>query len=296
MKLKAVVQSMRVPFLVLTPVCVFLGASIVVANQTNVSILLLALALVGALLAHISVNTLNEYFDFKSGLDLATKRTPFSGGSGALPQNPEMVSTVLIVGTASLIATVMIGGFFVWKYGTGIVPIGVAGLVLIVTYTGWINRHPFLCLIAPGIGFGFLMIVGTQFVLQGEYAPLSWLVAVVPFFLVNNLLLLNQYPDIQADAKVGRNHFPIAYGVNRSNRVYGLFALATIAAIVIYVLIGYLPALSLIALLPMPLAFFSLSGAIKYGGTIGDHPQYLGANVAVTMLTPLLLGISIIIG
>ena len=287
---------MRLPFLVLTPVCVFLGVSVVVANQEDISLLLLVLALLGALLAHISVNTLNEYFDFKSGLDLATKRTKFSGGSGALPRNPEMVGAILVTGIISLIATLIIGGFFVREYGTGIVPVGLAGLVLIVTYTGWINRYPVLCLIAPGVGFGFLMVAGTQFVLEGEYSPLSLLVAVVPFFLVNNLLLLNQYPDIQADATVGRNHFPIAYGINRSNMVYGLFALATISAIVIYVLIGYLPALSLIALLPMPLAFYSLHGAIKFGDAIGSSPRYLGANVAVTILTPLLLGISIIIG
>jgi 1,4-dihydroxy-2-naphthoate octaprenyltransferase len=296
MNLKAVAQSMRIPFLVLTPVCVFLGVSTVVSNQVNISLLLLSLVMLGALLAHVSVNMLNEYFDFKSGLDFATIKTQFSGGSGALPENPEMVGTVLTVATASLFVILMIGSYFIWKFGTSILPIGVAGLLIIVTYTGWINKHPFLCLIAPGIGFGFLMVAGTQFVLQGEYTPLSWLVAVVPFLLVNNLLLLNQYPDIQADANVGRNHFPIAYGVNRSNLIYGIFAFATPAIIVAYVLMEQLPVLSLIALLPMPLAFFALSGAIKYGETIGRFPQYLGANVAVTILTPLLLGVSIILG
>ena len=294
MKLAAVAQSMRVPFLVLTPVCVFLGASTVATSETNISLLLLVL--LGALLAHISVNTLNEYSDFKSGLDLATTRTPFSGGSGALPENPEMSVAVLAVGAVSLMVTLMIGGFFIWKFGTGILPIGIAGLILIVTYTDWINRYPFLCLIAPGIGFGFLMVVGTQFVLQGEYVPLSVLVAVIPFFLVNNLLLLNQYPDIVADAGVGRNHFPIAYGVSRSNLAYALFALATTAIIIIYVLQGYLPATSFIALLPMPLAFFALYGAIKYRENIGSYPHYLGANVGVAVLAPLLLGVSIIIG
>jgi len=294
MKLAAVVQSMRVPFLVLTPVCVFLGASTVATSETNISLLLLVL--LGALLAHISVNALNEYSDFKSGLDLATTRTPFSGGSGALPENPEMSVAVLAVGAVSLMVTLMIGGFFIWKFGTGILPIGIAGLILIVTYTDWINRYPFLCLIAPGIGFGFLMVVGTQFVLQGEYVPLSALVAVIPFFLVNNLLLLNQYPDIVADAGVGRNHFPIAYGVSRSNLAYALFALATTAIIIIYVLQGYLPATSFIALLPMPLAFFALYGAIKYRENIGSYPHYLGANVGVAVLAPLLLGVSIIIG
>ena len=294
MKLSAVIKSMRIPFLVLTPVCVFLGASTVAINETNISLLLLVL--LGALLAHISVNALNEYSDFKSGLDLVTTRTQFSGGSGALPGNPEMAGAVFAVGAVSLVATLIIGAFFVWRYGAGIVPIGIAGLILIVTYTGWINRYPFFCLIAPGIGFGFLMVVGTQFVLQGEYVPLSLLVAVIPFFLVNNLLLLNQYPDIQADASVGRNHFPIAYGVSLSNLAYAIFALATAAIIVIYVALDYLPALSFIALLPMPLALFSLYGAIKYRENIGNYPQYLGANVVVTILAPLLLGVSIMIG
>ena len=286
---------MRLPFLVLTPVCVFLGMSTVVANQADVSLLVLMLALLGALLAHISVNTLNEYFDFKSGLDLETIKTPFSGGSGALPQNPENVGIVLAVGILSSVALLMIGSFFAWQFGIGIVPIGITGLIIIATYTGWINKHPFICLLAPGLGFGFLMVAGTQFVLQGQYTPLSWLVAMVPFFLVNNLLLLNQYPDIKADTNAGRYHFPIAYGVKRSNMIYGFFSLATVAIIIGYILTGYLPMLSLIALLPMPLAFFSLYGAVKYGETIGNFPQYLGANVAVTILTTLLLGISLVI-
>lgn len=296
MNVKTTIQSMRAPFLILTPVCVFLGLSTVIANSADISLFLLTLALLGALLAHISVNTLNEYLDFKSGLDLVTDKTPFSGGSGALPQNPEMADTVLAIGMVAMVITLLIGAFFIWKYGTGIMPLGLAGLIIIITYTKWINQHPLLCLIAPGFGFGFLMVVGTQFVLQGEYTQLSWLIAVIPFLLVNNLLLLNQYPDIQADASVGRRHFPIAYGINRSNLIYGLFASVTIVIIVAYVVLGYLPVLSLLALLPMPLAFFSLYGAIKYRAGIGNFPQYLGANVAVTILTPLLLALSISFG
>jgi len=49
-------QSMRMPFLALTFVCVFLGASTVIADGAMVDLTLLALALLGALLAHISVN------------------------------------------------------------------------------------------------------------------------------------------------------------------------------------------------------------------------------------------------
>lgn len=296
MKLDVIFSSMRMPFLILTPVCVFLGASVSVANLGSVNIGLLALVLLGATLAHISVNTFNEYFDFKSGLDDITIRTAFSGGSGALPQNPEMAMTVYRLAWITFIATMLIGIFFVWQYGIGIIPVGLLGLVLILTYTLWINRYPLLCLISPGIAFGFLMVVGTQFVLQGEFLSLSWLVASVPFFLVNNLLLLNQYPDIKADSVVGRNHLPIAYGVSTGNMVYGLFVIAATGVIFLGIWTEKFPQLSWIALLPLPLALYALSGAVKYGGNLGSYPQYLAANVAVVILTPLLLGISIITG
>lgn len=49
--------------------------------------------------------------------------------------------------------------------------------------------------------------------------------------------------------------------------------------------------LALIALLPLPLAVYVLRGITRHGP---NHPHYLGANVAVTLLTPLLLGIALV--
>lgn len=286
---------MRVPFLILTPVCVFLGLSTVIANQANVNMLLLTLALLGALLAHISANTLNEYLDFKSGRDLITEKTPFSGGSGALPENPSMARHVLATDVLTFVAVLLIGSFFIWQRGIVIILIGIVGMLLVTGYTGWINKHPFICLFAPVLGFGFLMVTGTQFVLDGMFTMQSSLVAVVPFLLVNNLLLINQYPDIKADLNAGRNHFPIAFGVKRSNVVYGFFSAATAAFIIAMAINGKLPLISLIALLPLSLTIFTLYGAVKHGEAIGSHPQYLGANVAATILTTMLLGLSLIV-
>jgi 1,4-dihydroxy-2-naphthoate octaprenyltransferase len=147
--------------------------------------------LLGALLAHVSVNTLNEYLDFKSGLDLNTSKTPFSGGSGTQPENPAALTAVLTTELASLAGTAAIGLFFVLQSGTGIIPIGLCGLLIIASYTDWINRHPIICLIAQGVGFGFLMVLGTHVVLQGSHSTTPIIVAAVPFFLANNLLLLN---------------------------------------------------------------------------------------------------------
>lgn len=293
---KTIIRSIRAPFLVLTPACVFLGVSTVIASEGSVNLTTLGLVLLGAIFAHIGVNTLNEYHDFRTGLDRVTVKTSFSGGSGALPENPSMQNAVLAVGIASLIVTSSIGMFFVWQHGAGIIPLGLIGLALIISYSGWINKYPYLCLIAPGLGFGFVMVVGTQYVLVGEFLALSWMVAVVPFLLVNNLLLLNQYPDIEADATVGRNHFPIAYGISRSNVIYALSVLAVVVAVLIYILSGYLPNLALVSMLPLPLALYAFSGALKYRENLGSYPSYLAANVAVTLLMPVLLGISLIYG
>ncbi len=80
-----ILGPMRPPFLILAPVCAFLAISIVAyQSPTSLSFIKIFLVVIGAIAAHISVNTFNEYFDFKSGLDFKTMKTPFSGGSGAL--------------------------------------------------------------------------------------------------------------------------------------------------------------------------------------------------------------------
>lgn len=287
---------MRPSFLILSPVCVFLGASTVIASQAAIDTTVMILVIVGALCAHISVNTLNEYADFKSGLDLVTVKTPFSGGSGALPREPGMASTVLYAGLVTLLATSAIGIYFIDHQGLYLLPIGIVGLAIILTYTKWINRWPLLCLIAPGMGFGILMVVGTHLVLTGQISLTPLLAALVPFFLVNNLLLLNQYPDIQADKSIGRNHLAIAFGTRISSYVYCGFFIAAYSTILIGIYYGFFPGLSLVALLPVALSVYAFKGALMHGENIGAHTQHMGANVGATILTPLLLGISIALG
>jgi 1,4-dihydroxy-2-naphthoate octaprenyltransferase len=296
MQLSDLINSTRPAFLLLTPACVFLGLSTALANQASVDGALLSLVLLGALCAHVSANTLNEYLDFRSGLDLRTIRTAFSGGSGTLPRNPYLARPVLLLALVSLAATAAIGAYLVWARSAPVLWLGLAGTLLIVSYTRWINRAPLLCLIAPGLGFGVLMVVGTHVVLTGAHAPLPWLVSLTPFFLVNNLLLLNQYPDRDADASVGRRHFLIAFGAHNSNFAYAVFVLGAYTSILFLIRTGHLPPAALVALLPAGLALFSLAGAFRHNTHIGNHPRYLASNVAATLLTPVLLGIAILHG
>ncbi len=296
MKFKAVFQSMRVPFLVLTPACVLLGGATALASSAPVIWLHLWLALAGALAAHIAVNTLNEYQDFRSGLDALTSRTPFSGGSGALIHCPDAAAAVRVSAGLSLLLVVLIGLYFIAHYGVAILPVGLLGVAIIVLYTRWINQRPWLCLVTPGIAFGPLMVVGTHFVLTGHYSVVAAGVSLVPFFLANNLLLLNQFPDMQADRLVGRRHLPIAYGVEFATGVYGFMTAAAMLVIVLGVDSGTLPSLCLLALLPAATGLVVWMGVRRYGDQIGRLRPYLGLNVVAAVFTPLVLSITLFLG
>lgn len=242
-----------------------------------------------ALFAHVGVNALNEYQDFLSGLDFKTTKTPFSGGSGALPQNPQAAIAVLMMAVISLVITAVLGFYLMIVQGIHLLIPGLIGLVIIVTYTHWINRKPWLCLIAPGLGFGVLMVLGSYIALTGVMDVKVALISLVPFFLVNNLLLLNQYPDIEADKQVGRFHFPIRYGIKISNMIYLIFLIAAMLVISFLMVFHQLPPFGWIAILPLFAGLFTYFGAEKYRQDIGRQPQLLAINVVVTLLTPAIL-------
>ena len=295
MKFKLLLQTLRPPFLLLTPAVLALAYGLARFEGSRIDALTAIEVFLAALAAHVSVNALNEYQDFVSGLDATTLRTPFSGGSGTLPSHPELARSTLHAGVLSLLLCMALGLHLAWARQPLLFVFGLVGVLLVIGYTRWINRLPWLCLIAPGTGFGLLMVLGGKLALSGSLTMLDLLLALTPFFLVNNLLLLNQYPDIEADAAAGRRTFPIVYGVEASNRIYLLFLLAAYLPILLLGATGELPMASLVALIPLPLAAFAWLGARKLGEEIGTAPQFLAMNVAATLLTPLLLGLSLLL-
>ncbi len=292
---KALLGPMRLPFLVLPLACVLLGVGTAVWTRGQLDPVHVVLAFVGATAAHVSVNALNEYFDFRSGLDLQTQRTPFSGGSGTLAARPEMARSALTIGLVALTVTVLIGLFFLAVWGWSILPLGILGVLVIVAYTPWVTHSPLLCLMAPGLGFGLLMVMGTDFVLTGEYTWTALVASLVPTFLVSDLLLLNQFPDVEADECVGRRHYPIVLGRKKSSLIYGLFLSLTYLTIVAGVLSALLPVASLLGLLTILVAVPTALGVYRYADDVGKLIPYLGYNVLLTVATPVLVAIGLLI-
>jgi 1,4-dihydroxy-2-naphthoate octaprenyltransferase len=293
--LKIWLLETRPQFLLLTPVCVFTGIAASIYQGYPFNVLYFVLAFVGASFAHVSVNVLNDYFDYKSGIDLKVKRTPFSGGSGILPSRLLGPRKVFLLGAGSLCLVVAIGIYFLWVYGLSMLPIGLLGVALIFLYTPYITKLPGITeLVGPGLGFG-LMVLGTYFTQAGAYSAIAAVVTAVAGLLVANLLLLNEFPDVEADTSAGRRHIPIVLGREKAAKVYCLLIALAYGSIIAGAVAKILPLLALLGLATLPLGIKAMKGALRYHSDISALVPYLGTNVFVVLLTPLLMSLGIII-
>jgi 1,4-dihydroxy-2-naphthoate octaprenyltransferase len=140
------------------------------------------------------------------------------------------------------------------------------------------------------------MTGGAYLALGGVGTPFAWLITLIPMALISNLLLLNQFPDIDADKKMGRRHFPILYGTLWSSALYGLLSLGA-AWILLFTLLEYqIPWLAAMACLPLCLTPVVTLGAYRYGRQIERLLPFMGINVAISLMTPTLLALGIFLG
>ena len=292
MNLKIWFLETRPQFLILPVVLSFLGTTIAWYDG-HIHVGHAILAFVGLLFAHISVNVLNDYHDFKSGVDLATKRTPFSGGSGILPASLLKPGQVLRFGIIAFLIATAIGIYFVVVSGWLLLPLLLVGALCILLYTPFILKRSWPEW-SPGLGLGALPVLGAYFVQANEYTWPVVIAAIPSGILVHNLLFLNEFPDVEADQTVHRKTLPITIGKDKASIVYSALMIAMYLWLIGWVIAGTLPAFTLLALLTIPFAFKAIRGARKFGEMNKLMPA-MASNVLVVLLTQLLMGIGYIL-
>ncbi|MFC2010131.1 prenyltransferase [Chloroflexota bacterium] len=292
--MKKWLMVIRAPFLPLSVVLAFLGACI--AWYTPGGAFHWGYALLagfGILLAHISVDVLNEYFDYRSGIDLETVKTPFSGGSGALPEGLVTARQALWLGLGCFIILIPIGVYFTLTKGWLLLPLLLVAAFCILIYSPFIlkTRWPEW---APGLGMGALPVLGMYFAQTGQYTVPAIIASVPSFILVHNLLLLNEFPDVEADQKAGRKTTPITLGKKKASIFYSITTALVYIWIIGAVIAGQMPPFSLIALLTLPLAIKAIRGALQSQDR-GKLMPAMASNVMVVLITQALLGVGFIL-
>ncbi len=261
-KMSAIAGVARGPFLVLPFTLIAAGAA-AAAYDGGASITASLLALVGLVALHAAVNAFNEASDMRTGIDLHTTRTPFSGGSGTLPAGAMSVRGAVTVGVVGSLIGLAVGVYFLSRIGWWpLAAIMVLGAIAVLIYTEVFARSG-IGEVFAGLGLGLLPVVGAALVQRGAIGPAAWAAGVPAFFMTFNLLLLNEFPDEEPDRAGGRRNLVLLFGRKTAALIYAAAAIATPLAIVVAVIAGALPALALIGCLP----FWFAVPAVKWALT-----------------------------
>ena len=280
----------RGPFLLLPATLVAAGASASLV-EGGFSWTRTLVALVGLLALHMAVNVFNEWSDMRTGIDLATERTPFSGGSGTLPAGAMGLRTALVFGVVCAAVGLATGIWFLLKVGWVVAPLLVAGAFLVIGYTDLLARAG-VGEVAAGLGLGGLPVWGTALVQDGSAGGVALAAAVPATLMTFNLLLLNEFPDEAADLSGGRRNLVLLLGRRSAAWVYAAAALLTPAWIFGAVVIGVLPPLALLGALPSLLLAKPVAWALRRPQEPVPIPA-LGANVAWNLGTNVLLAVGL---
>lgn len=220
-KLDVWLRAIRFRFLAASAIAVTCGLALTIWYQPqNFSLIYAILTYIGIFCLHSSVDLLNDYWDFKRGIDLRTKKTKFSGGTGVLPEGLLKPRHVYLAGISFLILGLMIGGIFVFFKGFVIAIILLfAGLSIVLYSSKLVNW---------GLGElfvgakGALIVVGTFYVQNSSITIESFVLGIIIGLLSSLVLFINSIPDIVPDRQMGRKTLAIMID-KRSNRFILLF-------------------------------------------------------------------------
>lgn len=299
------VNAVRLPFLTATLVPVLVGAAIAAYDFQTGQLAggfdwsLFSLTLLGVALFHLGTNTANDYFDHKSGADEANfTPTPFSGGSRVI-QRGLLESRDMGRFAATFYALgAIVGLYLVYRLGLpnglSILWLGVAGFLLGFLYSAPPARlaHRGIGELAVAVGFGPLIVMGTYFVQTQTWSQTALLASLPIGFLIAAVLYINEFPDKDGDARVGKRTLIVRLPDRAA--VLGYHVLLTLAyvSILIGVILTYFPVYTLAALLTIPLA---VKASVVLNRNYRFPYRLIPAN-AFTILLHLTTGILFLVG
>ena len=210
-----------------------------------------ALACLGfALLVQIGTNFANDYFDYVKGADTPERVGPRRAVAAGLVV-PEVMKSAMM----AVFALAFVVGLTLLKFGGWpLLGIGVASILFGIAYTG--GPYP---LGYNGLGdvfvfifFGLVAVCTTYFVQTGAVSSAVVICAVGVGLLATNILVVNNYRDVETDRHAGKRTLVVRFGRRFARIQFGVSLFVALTIPVHLVLRGYTPLVWLpVALVPM---------------------------------------------
>jgi 1,4-dihydroxy-2-naphthoate octaprenyltransferase len=244
-------RVIRVRFLLASVIAVSVGLAISWWQTSQIDVFHAALTMGGVIALHASVDLLNDFWDFKRGIDSQTKRTKMSGGTGVLPEGLLRPSSVYKAGIGFLILGGIIGSYFVIIDGIIIAILLGFAIVSIYFYSTKIVDSG-LAEVFVAIK-GVMIVLGTYFIQVSEITINPILAGIVVGVLSSLVLFITSFPDHDADKAKGRKTLVIVVGKQKATLIFWIFPIITYGLIIAGVLSELFPMFSLITIAAIPL-------------------------------------------
>jgi len=268
-----------------------LGVAVAWERGYRIDPLLAVLTLAGAVAIHAATNLLQDYFDFKSGLD----REGTQGGSGVLVRGRATLRAILVASVIFYAVSAAIAGYLVYTCGLTLAWIVAAGLVVGSIYA--VPRYGLKYNLLGDVGvfaaFGIGITAGSYFVQTGvlDIYPLYY---AIPFgMLVVALLHANNMRDARDDFEAGLRNPAYRMGVGLSRAFYAVLVFGAYAALMAPVFLGIVPRGAMAVLITFPLALKLVGNVLKADF---EERSALGSQVGLTALLALTFGAMLVIG
>jgi len=255
-------RVIRIRFLLASVIAVSVGLAITWWHSSNVTVFDAILTMAGVLALHASVDLFNDYWDFKRGIDTATKRTKMSGGSGVLPEGILKPRQVYAGGIIFLVIGTIIGVYFVITDGIIIGIILAFAVVSIYFYStkivNWGLAEVFVSI------KGTLIVIGTYFIQTSQINESVILGGIVVGVLSSLVLFITSFPDHDADKAKGRKTLVIGIGKKRASIIIWVFPAIVYGITISTVIAQIFPVACLIIIVTFPLITISYK-KLKFG-------------------------------
>jgi 1,4-dihydroxy-2-naphthoate octaprenyltransferase len=286
-------RAIRIRFLLASVIAVSNGLAVAYWKYDTIDPLYAALTYIGVVFLHASVDLLNDYWDHKRGIDSATKRTKFSGGTGVLPENLLTPRAVYLAGMVFLVLGASVGAYFVAIRGIMIAVILGFAVVAIYFYSTTI--------VNAGLGElfvavkGAMIVLGTLYVQNAVLEPAALYVGAIVGILSATVLFVNSFPDYEADMSKGRRTLVTMLGRKTAPAVFPIFIIAAYAMIAAGIFLGFTKVYSLISFASMPFAIKSILQLRKEPESIERIVPAMALAIAYSRITGFLLALSFIL-
>ena len=244
-------RVIRIRFLLASVIAVSTGLALSWWHGIQIDIWYAIMTMGGVIALHASVDLLNDYWDYKRGIDTQTQRTKMSGGTGVLPEGLLEPTQVYRAGIIFLIIGGLIGSYFVVIDGI-IIGLILAFAVLSIYFYSTKIVDSGLAEVFVTVK-GTMIVLGTYFIQSSEIHFASIMAGIFVGVLSSLVLFITSFPDYEADKAKGRKTLVILLGKQKATTMFWIFPIIVYSVLISGIIYEIFPIYCLISLGVVPL-------------------------------------------